>query len=308
MKGPRLTRQQDLTRRHRRGGFTLVELGVVIAIGAMITALTVTGFRNLTYGNRRVTCQGNLRQIYQSLRLYQQDESGNVPPYNAAAGLDKDRGIGLWALYTYQTGVDPLESTIAPVEQDLGGSVTERTPVGRYLRNVNVLHCPMDYRYFPVDPDTDPDFARSFSSADLHRWEKRYSSNPDDAVFALNAEYLSYQQLDPNDSASTSIWDRTTYQTVRTVDSGNSNWKRQLQLYTSGSVQTPGGEQIRPPRDDTIITWCFFHRRTPGNGSQWWEGMDNVLFYDGTVRTMPRQQVVEGNDLDYWRRVPQGTP
>jgi prepilin-type N-terminal cleavage/methylation domain-containing protein len=231
----------------RRGGFTLIELMIVIAIAALLTAITVGAFREISVTNKRTTCQGNLSQLYTAARLYAADEGGRFPYYNASSYTLDDPseqpagGIGLWALYAFPDPSDP--SKIAPL------NAAVQSPLNRYLRHPKVFHCPSD-----LDP----------TSGTSH--ENLYT---DAARTAINPEYLSYQVLDGN---------IPTYQSIRTTDSSDPNFKRQLLIYNGASRVS------RPPADNTVVAWCKYHRM---GGSR---NFDNVLFYDGSVQLLPVSQ------------------
>ena len=220
--------------RTQRQGFSLIEILVVLAIVAIVSSITLGGYKEMTSGNKRVSCQTNLVQIYQAARLYAGDEGGKFPYFkqNASAGTcTTTEGIGLWSLYTFPKTTD--FNTIAPV-----GSA----PVERYLRSTKVLHCPSDYQN-----------------------DKLYSDLVTKTDY--NPDYLSYQKCDG---------DIGTYATTRATSTADTKWKRQL-LHFDGSTFVN-----RQPTADTVVTWCQFHRGE--------RKMDNVLFYDGTVQLLPRQQ------------------
>ena len=101
----------------------------------------------------------------------------------------------------------------------------------------------------------------------------------------FDKEYFSYQTLD----AASNEW---TYQPYRTTNIADANYKRQLMRYTNGSLVP------RAPADSTVVTWCPWHR-----GSR---EIDNVLFYDGVVRPVPRLQpdATGTSTIEGWRRVP----
>lgn len=260
----------------RRGAFTLIEIMVVLALAAIITAITVGGFRAISEGNKRTSCQSNLVQIYQAGRVYARDEGGAFPYYNPVltSGTQPPKnGIGLWALYTYPEG---NSSSLAPVGTK---------PVERYVRSPKIFHCPSD---------------------DYPRGSIGSSSNQlyNDDKTLLNPDYLSYQ---------VNI-EGQTYASFRTDSDADPDWKRQLEHY-DGSDFVP-----RPPADNTVVTWCRFHRRLSADGLSTLangRNFDNVLFYDGTVQLIPYQQNnVDGTScdpvdaspngpcVDKWRRIP----
>lgn len=89
----------------RCGGFTLIELLVVIAIIALLAALGLpTVFKSIDKG-KDTKCISNLRQIGAAIRLYANDNEGNIVP-GFARGTDGAVIAGVWqnALTPY---IDP---------------------------------------------------------------------------------------------------------------------------------------------------------------------------------------------------------
>lgn len=289
----------------RRAGFTLIELMVVLAIAVIVTSITVNGFKELTDGNRRTTCQTNLHQVYQGLRLYMNDEAGGVPlyyHYTDGTEANREPNIGLWALYTYQD-MDPLRA-LPPRTNNRGeridhrGSINRKDlpiaavgtkPIGRYIRSAKVLHCPADE-----------------DEADLHT--NLYLDPETKKQF--NPLYLSYQPsdngtVDPVTDGANGSLDMETYMPSRILKPSSStpaDWKRQLNLMEStGSTNPPVKVSGTQPQDDTIVTWCRWH--------QFNRGFDNVLFFDGSVQYIQHVQPNPAPSpapatLDNWHRVP----
>jgi prepilin-type N-terminal cleavage/methylation domain-containing protein len=248
--------RQSLPHDMRRGGFTIIELMVVIGIAALVAAIALSGLVKLGENNRRMSCQSNLAQVYQSARLYMQDEQ-YFPYFDpnrqiTNAGTPVEPSIGLWALYAFPRPTDPA-------------SPNPEEPYARYLRNPRVLHCPQDS-------------AKDNGELIVKGTTAEYPGY--NGVPVLNKNYLSYQKQTPvtDEDPATGEW---SYQTVRTTDQGNADWKRQL---THFSGNTTADRVYRVPSDDTVITWCRFHRKTGGRN------FDNVLFYDGSVQLVPHQQ------------------
>jgi prepilin-type N-terminal cleavage/methylation domain-containing protein len=79
----------------RCGGFTLIELLVVIAIIALLAALGLpTVFKSIDKG-KDTKCISNLRQIGAAIRLYANDNEGNIVP-GFARGTDGAVIAGVW--------------------------------------------------------------------------------------------------------------------------------------------------------------------------------------------------------------------
>jgi len=62
-----------------RGGFTLVEMMVVVAIIAVLSAIGALVVRSGIQSARKASCLTNLRQIGMGLELYLQDNSQRMP-------------------------------------------------------------------------------------------------------------------------------------------------------------------------------------------------------------------------------------
>ncbi len=113
--------------------------------------------------------------------------------------------------------------------------------------------------------------------------EDRFLSGTGDQ---FNMSYLSYQAQDGSE------W---TYKPSRTTVQTDPLFKRQLIRY-QGASTTP---LIRTPDDTTVVTWCKWHRLT--------REIDNVLFFDGSVRPIPKEQPdPSGGPTIFtdWKRLP----
>ncbi len=265
-------------RHQKRSGFTLVEILVVLGLISFISALVVGSFNSVSAGNKRLTCQTNLVQLYQSIRLYAADANA-FPYFDPDDACNRGKSIGLWAVHAYPDNTNP--NLIAPLEAPIG-SPREKRPTDRYLRNTKILHCPQD-----LTPG--------------HEFLTQETGSGATLTVEYNRDYLSYQTVDPTTS-------QQTYQSIRTLDNSSGNrelWLRQLAFYdgtmSSGGVcgvnNTPS--LGRTPADSTVITWCPWHRK-----ENFGRGYDNVLFYDGTVQQLPPVQERNGSNYDGWKRWP----
>jgi prepilin-type N-terminal cleavage/methylation domain-containing protein len=113
------------TRRRGAGGFTLVELLVVIGIIALLIAILMPALRKAREQANEVVCSSNQRQIMTAFLMFAAEHKGHLPgnftDYN---NLDHDKRS--W-LVNYQQ-----QATVAPE----GGTIY------KYLNNKNVYRCP----------------------------------------------------------------------------------------------------------------------------------------------------------------------
>lgn len=105
----------------RRGGFTLVELTVVVAVIALLTGLLLPVLAQARERARSAGCASNLRQIGLALRAYVDDHDGAYPasPLTAAVEIESD-----------------AEEREDPSEWD--------EAIKPYLRSKPVFRCPSD--------------------------------------------------------------------------------------------------------------------------------------------------------------------
>jgi len=83
--------------RHRRPGFSLVEMLVVIAILAMLLALLVPAVQSARESARRVQCGSNLRQI--GIAVHVRQDVRNQLPTTVTSGT-----VGFWDMFDPRTG------------------------------------------------------------------------------------------------------------------------------------------------------------------------------------------------------------
>jgi prepilin-type N-terminal cleavage/methylation domain-containing protein len=64
----------------KRDGFTLIELGIVIAITAILAALILPALASAKERSRRTACKSNQHQFYIGVALYADDNNQYLPP------------------------------------------------------------------------------------------------------------------------------------------------------------------------------------------------------------------------------------
>jgi len=125
-----------------RGGFTLVELLVVLAVIALLAALLLPALSKAKESARATQCLNQMRQLAIAVRLYV-DENGDTFPRSEHSA--------------FANGELPWERSVAPL---LGSSTTAWTNL-----LTGLYHCPSDKRttpwsyglnvYYELGPDDD---------------------------------------------------------------------------------------------------------------------------------------------------------
>jgi prepilin-type N-terminal cleavage/methylation domain-containing protein/prepilin-type processing-associated H-X9-DG protein len=117
------------------GGFTLVELLVVIGIIALLISILLPSLNRARETANRVKCASNLRQIGQAILLYSNDDKGPYPrTAYSGAGLMTITNIGVGG-YAYCVGTAGYTDPFA-VGATVLGDGTNATTGGGMVNNV----------------------------------------------------------------------------------------------------------------------------------------------------------------------------
>ena len=123
-------------RDHYRGGFTHVELLVVIGIIALLISILLPALSAARASSDRVKCLSNIRQITFALISYATERRGVLPFANADGGSRGETRSG-W-LYTGNKLSNPAQ--LKDVESG---------DLSPYLNSRGVMHCPTDQSPYP---------------------------------------------------------------------------------------------------------------------------------------------------------------
>ena len=66
-------------RNHRNRGFSLVELLVGIAVGALLAGMGIPAIQGALSKGKQVACSSNMKQIGQGILLYAPENNGRLP-------------------------------------------------------------------------------------------------------------------------------------------------------------------------------------------------------------------------------------
>jgi prepilin-type N-terminal cleavage/methylation domain-containing protein/prepilin-type processing-associated H-X9-DG protein len=141
---------------HRRLGFTLVEVLVVIAIIALLIALLLPAVQGARETARRVQCGNNLRQIGLATATYASRHDEMLPVgAQFGSGPTQNRGTGLARLLPFLE----QDAIYAAIDfKNMSVWVDEmKFPDGRFIRAAEIpsFICPSDER-ITLWPDTAP--------------------------------------------------------------------------------------------------------------------------------------------------------
>jgi len=127
--------------RRKTGGFTLVELLVVVAVIALLTALLFPVFAQARAKARQTACLSNLRQIGLAVEQYASDYDDTLmpgvllPTANASGDPQYAGWAGAYNAYARAPGIFRCPASAAP--DTLPGALSPRTLVS-YFFNLNL--------------------------------------------------------------------------------------------------------------------------------------------------------------------------
>jgi len=103
----------------RHGGFSLVELLVVLGIGVILLSIFVPYLQNVRESNHRLACQDNLRRIQVALTAYAADNGNNFPRVR----YDAEHNPNGYVAFTGAYAADPFAADSAVKPNDVTASL-----------------------------------------------------------------------------------------------------------------------------------------------------------------------------------------
>jgi prepilin-type N-terminal cleavage/methylation domain-containing protein/prepilin-type processing-associated H-X9-DG protein len=192
--------------RSRRGGFTLVELLVVIGIIAILVAMLLPALQKAREQAAQVKCLSNLKQIGGAIIMYANDNKAEVPARYFLYATPLKNGYDATQTFGPDVGLGNPPTTPAT-----GAALLVAQPKGEgqqaYLKDNEVFFCPSDLQRAPY---------RDFSATG-RGWGPTSLLTP--ALFATVRSQSYWQWYLPE-----VYWNRTTGAQVTSGDISNNNY------------------------------------------------------------------------------------
>ena len=112
--------------KHKRQGFTLVEILVVIVIVALLAALLFSVFTPVREQGRKTTCASNLKQVGLAFLQYAQDNSETFPPAFIHTQVQKESDS---AFYKIQPYLRSTQNLACPSDDGPSGFSSDARPL-----------------------------------------------------------------------------------------------------------------------------------------------------------------------------------
>lgn len=123
------------------GGFTLIEVLVVIAMIGILCALLLPSLAAAKRKAQGIQCLGNLKQLQLAWQVYADDHAGKFAPNtsNEAAGKTPDYPSWVAGFLSRGTSPDNIDTDML-----VGSEYLKFGSIGGYSKNPAIYHCPAD--------------------------------------------------------------------------------------------------------------------------------------------------------------------
>jgi len=294
-------RVSDSARQRGAGGFTVVELLVVIGIMAIMMAIIVPSYNAMSAQHRRSSCAVNLKAIGQGLALFREDYQCYPPDatenlwteealqqYRELYGVDPpgDHSVGTLVGAAYHPDGRPFETGVK------GLGLFTLYYVGAY--SAQLPPATSDWRLYDDEFDTSlprlrASLQRSGQGLNGLDWFKGSGYITKLGVYHCPANGALLTDSD--------LGERAMLPYLRKWNSYDVYYRRNFWGGGAPTAATDNRNLFEPyPPADTVVTWCAYHRDTaapagPGVPTEIRPGdEDIVLFADGSVRRAPAQR------------------
>lgn len=253
----------------KRRAFTLVELLTVMAIIGVLSAILIPSVGAVMRRVRQSQCAGNLREMYIATRNYAADNNNRLPVGhgNRVPGCETlVDWFRAFYFYLYGSGLQPKKGaqTMAVYQalQDIGKNMH---------RSDSLFVCP---------DDEDPTLLGSTKGEEYNCWSYKA---PVELIFSTYNEYM----IDPRTPRYGRDMDdpRLRGGMILYADSGKTNELRPIRGTNGWTPNRHGGT---PPPDN--------------DGARNPHGKNNIVFLDGHVEALTREEIPVGTDSDAARR------
>ena len=270
----------------RRGGFTLVELLIVVGLVSLLVAVLLPALSKARDAARTVRCTSNLKQVATGLLMYATDHRGQLP-YNTAGGLPQTHPDYLaftdWPYFVGQLSPDEAAK--------LAGAMPSGTPAENRKRRAKVGasgYVPWSHdrtgRDVFVCPSAVAQMTLDLNDAQGTQNRYHYSANP---------KLIVTQQGSADPSPGVVSHARITQARPTTVLAADASVRLNSAgaLYVISTVEVGGPtdqitRRLQPWPLQTIDRSSTLLMRFPGHGGSNAASRANVAYADASVRSV----------------------